>query len=194
LGQIKHLLRCPYCASLKVHLLLRHFLGAGHLQSKLKDFFLHHFVYGFPPLTFREFFYVFDVAFDVHGECVGLLGLQTRAFFLNWRFASADRRTCLLFDCALCFTVLHYFFPFFHDMRFELVFFLAELLHFALVGRHAGYDLRFSPFLRPQGFPVLQSIQPSPPFWANQVRRLFSFATFVPPVLCANLAAFGDCA
>ena len=59
----------------------------------------------------------------------------------------------------------HYFFPFFQDMRFELVFFFAALVHFALVGRHAGYPrLLVVLFFRPQGLPVLQSIQPLPPF------------------------------
>lgn len=66
------------------------------------------------------------------------------------------------------------------------------------MGRHAGYDLRFSPFCRPHGLPVLQSIQPLPPFFENHSRKLFSFATGllllarVTPVSSPYLSAFCD--
>lgn len=42
-------------------------------------------------------------------------------------------------------------------------------LHWAIVGLQAGYLSRFSPFLRPQGLPVLQSTQPFPSFCPNHL-------------------------
>lgn len=52
------------------------------------------------------------------------------------------------------------------------VFFFFALLHWAIVGRQAGYGLLLSfADLRPQGLPVLQSTQPLPLFIPNHCLR-----------------------
>ena len=78
----------------------------------------------------------------------------------------------------------YFFLLAFHEILLLEVFFFMALVHWALVGRHAGYPLRFSPFFLPHGLPVLQSIQPLPPFFENQVLRLLLLlpATFFLPV------------
>ena len=66
-------------------------------------------------------------------------------------------------------------FFFIHEILLRPLFFLIAELHIALVGRQAGY-FRFSPFFRPQGFPVLQSIQPFPPPRMNQPCKPYFFS------------------
>jgi hypothetical protein len=113
---------------------------------------------GFPAITVEQpFFFKGALAMLISLLFLDRLARLNSSLF-GRSLTGLGVRELLFSDCW------HYFFPFFQEIFFELVFFLAALEHCAFVGRQAGYDLRFSPFLRPQGLPVLQSIHPVPPF------------------------------